>query len=67
MKSPQPSPRPFHPPHASKLDHVFVGTFLHPREDRQQEGKVWGHWFNIEGMLVNNQGQGADPKSHHLN
>ena len=63
MKNSQPSPRHLRTADFLRLNGIITGSFpLKYQEQIQREREALGHWFNAEGMLVNNQGEGSDSK-----
>jgi hypothetical protein len=59
MKSSQAVPRRKHVANGShrSVEKSTTAAVPCPNEEAgQPEGPVWGHWFNTEGMQINNQG-----------
>ncbi|MDB6123989.1 MAG: hypothetical protein JWQ71_2982 [Pedosphaera sp.] len=64
MKHSQPSPRHLRAVDFLRLDGIVIGSFPLQHEDQNlREWRALGHWFNAEGMLINNQGEGSDSKA----
>jgi hypothetical protein len=64
MKNPQRSPQHLRAVDFLRLNGIVIGSFpLHHEDQHLLERRALGHWFNAEGMLINNQGEGSDSKA----